>query len=305
MDSATGASVYLKDYTVPEFLIPEVELDISLFEDDAVVRAKLAVERNSAAARRDAPLRLDLDELSVEAVALNGTALTPDRYTGDGRHLTIPNLPDRFELVTTSRIYPRKNTKLMGIYTSHTGFFSLCEAEGFRRITPFLDRPDVMARYTVTLHADRARYPVLLANGNLMAEGDEAEGRHWATWQDPFPKPSYLFAVVAARLDRSTDAFVTRSGRKVLLQFFVEPGKLDQGAFALQALKKAMKWDEDTYGLEVDLDQYNVVAVGDFNAGAMENKGLNIFNTKLVLARHLHRLRLQLHRPHGRTRVFP
>jgi aminopeptidase N len=285
MDSATGASVYLKDYTVPEFLIPEVGLDISLFEDDAVVRAKLAVERNSAAARPDAPLRLDLDELSVEAVALNGTALTPDRYTADGRHLTIAKVPDRFELVTTSRIYPRKNTKLMGIYTSHTGFFSLCEAEGFRRITPFLDRPDVMARYTVTLHADRARYPVLLANGNLMAEGDEAEGRHWATWQDPFPKPSYLFAVVAARLDRSTDAFATRSGRKVLLQFFVEPGKLDQGAFALQALKKAMKWDEDAYGLEVDLDQYNVVAVGDFNAGAMENKGLNIFNTKLVLAR--------------------
>src|SRR5262249_47494057 len=285
MDSATGASVYLKDYTVPELLISEVVLDISLFEDDAVVRAKLTIERNNAAARPDAPLRLDLDELTVEAVALNGTALTPDRYTADGRHLSIANVPDRFELVTTSRIYPRKNTKLMGIFTSHTGFFSLCEAEGFRRITPFLDRPDVMARYKVTLHAERTRYPVLLANGNLMAEGDEAEGRHWATWQDPFPKPSYLFAVVAARLDRSTDTFVTRSGRKVLLQFFVEPGKLDQGAFALQALKKAMKWDEDTYGLEVDLDQYNVVAVGDFNAGAMENKGLNIFNTKLVLAR--------------------
>jgi len=190
MDSATGASVYLKDYTVPEFLIPEVELDISLFEADAVVRAKLGVERNSAAASSDAPLRFDLDELTVEAVALNGTALPLDRYTADGRHLTIANVPDRFELVTTSRIYPRKNTKLMGIYTSHTGFFSLCEAEGFRRITPFLDRPDVMARYTVTLHADRARYPVLLANGNLMAEGDEAEGRHWATWQDPFPASS-------------------------------------------------------------------------------------------------------------------
>ena len=199
MNSAPATTVYLKDYTVPEFLIPEVELDISLFEADAVVRAKLAVERNSAAARSDAPLRFDLDELTVEAVALNGTALTPDRYTADGRHLTIANVPDRFELVTTSRIYPRKNTKVMGIYTSHTGFFSLCEAEGFRRITPFLDRPDVMARYTVTLHADRARYPVLLANGNLIAAGDGAEG-HWATWQDPFPKPSYLFAVVAARL---------------------------------------------------------------------------------------------------------
>ncbi len=142
-----------------------------------------------------------------------------------------------------------------------------------------------MARYTVTLHADRERSPVLLANGNLVGEGEEADGRHWATWQDPFPKPCYLFAVVAARLDHRADTFITRSGRKVALQFFVEPGKLDQGVFALEALKKAMKWDEETYGLEVDLDQYNVVAVGDFNAGAMENKGLNIFNTKLVLAR--------------------
>ena len=173
----------------------------------------------------------------------------------------------------------------MGIYTSSTGFFSLCEAEGFRRITPFLDRPDVMARYTVTLHAERERYPVLLANGNLVAHGEEGGGRHWAKWVDPFPKPCYLFAVVAARLDRSQDSFRTRSGRNVQLQFFVEPGKLDQGVFAMESLKHAMKWDEDTYGLEVDLDEYNIVAVGDFNAGAMENKGLNIFNTKLVLAR--------------------
>ena len=218
-------------------------------------------------------------------VILNKIALTPDQYTVDEHHLTITKAPDTFELVTVCRIYPEQNSKLMGIYTSSTGFFSLCEAEGFRRITPFLDRPDVMARYRVTLHADRERYPVLLANGNLIAAGEETKGRHWTTWQDPFPKPSYLFAVVAARLDQRTDSFFTRSGRKVALTFFVEPGKLDQVAFALEALKKAMKWDEETYGLEVDLDQYNVVAVADFNAGAMENKGLNIFNTKLVLAR--------------------
>jgi aminopeptidase N len=284
-NTAQSATVYRKDYSVPAFFIPEVELDISLSEDDALVRAKLVVERNNAAAEPAAPLRLDVDELTLQAVVLEGATLTSDRYTLDERNLTIANVPDRFELVTVSRIFPRKNTKLMGIYTSGTGFFSLCEAEGFRRITPFLDRPDVMARYTVTLHADRERYPVLLANGNLIARGEEAEGRHWATWRDPFPKPCYLFAVVAARLDRRADAFVTRSGRKVLLQFFVEPGKLDQGAFALEALKKAMKWDEQTYGLEVDLDQFNLVAVGDFNAGAMENKGLNVFNTKLVLAR--------------------
>jgi aminopeptidase N len=281
---ATGTTVYLKDYTVPDFFIPDIELDISLFEDEAAVRAKLVVERNSAATERAAPLRLDVDELTLERVVLDGITVAPDRYVLDERHLTIPDVPDSFELATLSRIYPQKNTKLMGIYTSNTGFFSLCEAEGFRRITPFLDRPDVMARYTVTLHADRERCPVLLANGNLIAQGEEQDGRHWAAWRDPFPKPSYLFAVVAARLDQRADAFVTRSGRKVLLQFFVEPGKLDQGRFALEALKKAMKWDEETYGLEVDLDQYSLVAVGDFNAGAMENKGLNIFNTKLVLA---------------------
>ena len=284
MSIATNATVYLKDYTVPDFLIPEFELDIALFADHAIVRARLVVERNAAAAEPAAPLQLDVDELTLEAVALDDTTVSRDRYSLDERHLTIPNVPNRFELVTISRVYPQKNSKLMGIYTSSTGFFSLCEAEGFRRITPFLDRPDVMARYTATLHADRERCPVLLANGNLIAQGEEGEGRHWATWRDPFPKPSYLFAVVAARLEQRADTFVTRSGRTVALRFFVEPGKLDQSAFALGALKKAMKWDEETYGLEVDLDQFNLVAVGDFNAGAMENKGLNIFNTKLVLA---------------------
>jgi len=285
MNIPTNPTVYLKDYTAPAFVILAAELDISLFEYAALVRTKLTVERNSEAAERPARLQLDIDELTLESAVLNGVALTPDHYTLDERHLTIQKVPDSFELVTVCRVYPKQNTKLMGIYTSSAGFFSLCEAEGFRRITPFLDRPDVMARYTVTLHADCERYPVLLANGNLIAKGSEAEGRHWATWRDPFPKPSYLFAVVAARLDQRTDSFITRSGRKVLLQFFVEPGKLDQGAFALEALKRAMKWDEETYGLEVDLDEYNLVAVGDFNAGAMENKGLNIFNTKLVLAR--------------------
>jgi aminopeptidase N len=285
MNSPTPAAVHLEDYAVPAFLVPRIEMDIDLFEDDARVRAKLDVQRNPEAADPAHPLLLDVDELTIESVVLDGMALTAERYRLDERRLTIPNVADAFELVTTCRINPAKNTKLMGIFTSSTGFFSLCEAEGFRRITPFPDRPDVMARYKVTLHADRQRYPVLLANGNLIAHGEESEGRHWATWEDPFPKPSYLFAVVAARLDRRSDTFVTRSGRKVLLQFFVEPGKLDQGTFALEALKAAMRWDEETYGLEVDLDQYNVVAVGDFNAGAMENKGLNIFNTKLVLAR--------------------
>jgi len=279
-------AVYLKDYTPPPFLISEVDLDIDLGgEDNARVTAKLVVRRNPGAADRTAALRLDLDELAVESVAVDGVPLGPDRYALDDRYLTLPDVPDAFGLTTVSRINPKLNTKLMGIYASSTGIFSLCEAQGFRRITPFLDRPDVMAKYTVTLHADKARYPVLLANGNLIAQGDEAKSRHWAKWEDPFPKPSYLFAVVAAKLDSRKDSFKTRSGRTVALQFFVEPGKLDQCEFALESLKHSMKWDEDSYGLEVDLDQYNVVAVGDFNAGAMENKGLNIFNTKLVLAR--------------------
>jgi len=283
--NAAATTVHLKDYRPPAFLIPEVALDIALSsEDEARVAAELSVRRNPQGSGSSA-LVLDIDEVTVESVAIDGQALPASRWAADGRHLTIRDVPQSFRLATVSRIHPRQNTKLMGIYTSSTGFFSLCEAEGFRRITPFLDRPDVMAVYTVTLHADRERYPVLLANGNLVAQGEEGGGKHWAKWVDPFPKPSYLFAVVAAQLDRSQDSFRTRSGRNVQLQFFVEPGKLDQGVFAIESLKHAMKWDEDTYGLEMDLDEYNIVAVGDFNAGAMENKGLNIFNTKLVLAR--------------------
>ena len=286
MEAAAPGTVLLKDYRPPAFLIHEVVLDIDLIsEDDALVKSELAVRRNPAAPASSADLVLDIDEITVESVAIDGTVLPADRWTADARHLTVAAVPDEFSLQTVSRIHPRQNTKLMGIYLSGTGFFSLCEAEGFRRITPYLDRPDVMARYTVTLHANKARYPVLLANGNRVAQGDEAGGWHWARWVDPFPKPSYLFAVVAADLESIADHFHTRSGRDAQLQFFVEPGKLDQIRFALASLQHAMKWDEETYGLEIDLDEYNVVAVGDFNAGAMENKGLNIFNTKLVLAR--------------------
>jgi aminopeptidase N len=286
MATASPTTVYLKDYAPPPFLIPEVELDIDFIdEQQALVVAKLVVRRNPDAAGAAKELELDIDELRVEQVAIDGRALGAGSFALSERHLTLKNLPDELSLTTTSRINPSENSKLMGIYTSSAGFFSLCEAEGFRRITPFLDRPDVMSKYTVTLHADKGRYPVLLANGNLVAEGDEADGRHWAKWVDPFLKPSYLFAVVAAKLESRRDSFTTRSGREARLQFFVEPGKLDQVEFALESLKHAMKWDEDTYGLELDLDEYNVVAVGDFNAGAMENKGLNIFNTKLVLAR--------------------
>jgi aminopeptidase N len=188
-------------------------------------------------------------------------------------------------LQTQVRIAPDRNTQLSGLYRSQDGYFTQCEAQGFRRITWFLDRPDVMARYHVTLHADKTAFPVLLANGNPVAHGDEAEGRHFATWEDPFKKPCYLFALVAARLDVLRDRYRTTSGREVQLAIYVEPGRLDQCDHAMAALKKAMVWDEQTYGLECDLDNYMIVAVGDFNMGAMENKGLNIFNTKYVLAR--------------------
>jgi len=285
MLNPTPSTVYLKDYTPPPFLISTVELDVDLQDDYARVTATLAIRRNPKSADPNAPLVLDADELELESVALDGHRLAASAYTVDPRELTIAAVPDRFALTTICRIRPKQNTKLMGLYASKDGYFTQCEAEGFRRITYFIDRPDVMARYTVTIHADKARFPVLLSNGNLVASGDEPAGRHWARWEDPFPKPSYLFAMVAAKLDKLEDDFRTQSGREVSLQIYVEPGRLDQCGFAMQALNKAMRWDEQVFGLELDLDQYMIVAVGDFNMGAMENKGLNVFNTKYVLAR--------------------
>jgi aminopeptidase N len=289
MLTPTPTTVHLKDYTPPPFLISTVELDVDIQDGHAIVRSTLAVARNPRSPQRGGPLVLDGDELELEFLAIDGKALAPAAYSVDSEHLTIAGVPDRFTLNIACRIEPRKNTRLMGLYASKDGYFTQCEAEGFRRITYFLDRPDVMARYTVTIHADREAYPMLLSNGNLVASGEDSaqdgKARHWARWEDPFPKPSYLFAMVAARLDKLEESFVTRSGRKVCLQIYVEPGKLDQSAFAMEALKKSMRWDEEVFGLELDLDQYMIVAVGDFNMGAMENKGLNIFNTKYVLAR--------------------
>ena len=294
-------TIHLKDYTPPAFLISTVELDVDIRDEDTLVKATLAVSRNPLAAGLEAPLELDGDELELLSVTLDGRPLGKTEYRLDAERLTIAGVPTRFTLDTLVRIKPKQNTRLMGLFTSKDGYFSQCEAEGFRRITFFPDRPDVMARYTTTLHADRVECPWLLSNGNLVAQGEEdhlspalsaaREGkggtgrRHWAKWVDPFPKPAYLFAMVAARLDRLEDSFLTASGRKVKLFVFVERGKLDQCGFAMAALKRAMKWDEEVFGLELDLEQYMIVAVGDFNMGAMENKGLNIFNTKYVLAR--------------------
>ena len=278
-------TIYLKDYRPPAFLVPRVDLDVEIHDEHTIVSATLTVSRNPESRARDAALELQGDELELLSIAIDGKPLDNTRYSQSSEGLTIPALPAQCSVQTVVRIRPRVNTKLMGLYASKDGYFTQCEAEGFRRITFFPDRPDVMARYTTTVHADKDRFPQLLSNGNLVQQGDEPGGRHWAKWEDPFPKPSYLFAMVAAKLDKLEDHFVTRSGRRVKLFVFVEPGKLDQCVFAMQALKKSMKWDEDVFGLELDLDQYMIVAVGDFNMGAMENKGLNIFNTRYVLAR--------------------
>jgi len=280
MKTDTPPTVYLKDYTPPAYLIDTVDLDFSIETGGTTVSATLAMRRNPAVAAQ--PLVLDGDELETLSVAVDGKNV-PFSATADT--LTIADLPAAFTLHTVVRIDPDKNTRLSGLYRSTDGYFTQCEAQGFRRITWFLDRPDVMSTYTVTLRADKASYPVLLANGNPVDSGDEPDGRHWAKWADPFRKPCYLFAVVAGQLDVLRDTYTTASGREVQLAIYVEPGKLDQCPHAMEALKKSMRWDEKRFGLECDLDHYMIVAVGDFNMGAMENKGLNIFNTKYVLAR--------------------
>jgi aminopeptidase N len=285
MREPPSKTIYLKDYTPPAFLIPRIDLDVDIREDHALVRATLELARNPKSIDMRAPLVLDGEDIELLSVALDGRALAPEEYALTEESLCIPTVPERFTLETVSRIRPQQNTRLEGLYASSNGFFTQCEAQGFRRITWFIDRPDVMARYTNTIHAERERYPVLLSNGNRVAAGEEAGGRHWAKWEDPFPKPSYLFAMVAAKLEKLEDNFVTRSGRTAQLAVYVEPGKLDQCGFAMRCLKSAMKWDEDVFGLELDLDGYMIVAVSDFNSGAMENKGLNIFNTRYVLAR--------------------
>src|SRR5688572_5550601 len=271
MREPQAKAIYLKDYAPPAFRVESIDLDVDIREDHALVRAKLEIRRNASGA-----LVLDGDELELVSVALNGK---PVRHEVTAEKLTLPEVPDSFTLETVTRIVPQKNTKLEGLYATRNGFVTQCEAQGFRRITWFIDRPDVMARYSTTIHADRKKYPVLLSNGNLVSSGQDKD-RHWARFKDPFPKPCYLFALVAADLEVLRDEYKNKQ-----LFVYVEPGKLDQAGWAMNCLKRAMRWDERRFGLELDLEQYKIVAVGDFNSGAMENKGLNIFNTRYVLAR--------------------
>jgi aminopeptidase N len=270
-----------EDYQPPAFLIDTVDLEFDLVPERTRVRSTLRVRRNP-----DAPRAVDL-ELAGESLELIAVSLDGRRYEAVRAHdggLTVSNAPDAFELSIESACRPAANTSLSGLYVSNQNFFTQCEAEGFRRITYFLDRPDVMASYTVTLRADKAAYPVLLSNGNLVDQGELPDGRHYAKWEDPFRKPSYLFALVAGKLGALEDKIVSRSGKEKLLQVWVEPHDLDKTRHAMDSLIHAIRWDEERFGLELDLDRFMIVAVGDFNMGAMENKGLNIFNTKYVLA---------------------
>ncbi len=285
-ETRSPSPVHLCDYTPPAWLIDTVHLDVDIRPEGTRVTATLHCARNlTINGQHDSPLTLDGSDLETISVAVDGKLLSSDDYQLSASQLTLNGLPDKVLLETRVRIQPDRNTQLSGLFRSRDGYFTQCEPQGFRRITWFIDRPDVMASYTVTLHADQATFPVLLANGNPVTRGDEADGRHFATWQDPFKKPCYLFAMVAGKLDVLRDSYRTRSGRDVQLAIYVEPGKLDQCDHAMAALQKSMRWDEETFGLECDLDHYMIVAVGDFNMGAMENKGLNIFNTKYVLAR--------------------
>ena len=284
MRTQLGQAVRLQDYRVTDFLIDTVELDISLNPHATRVVAELEIRPNPAG-RPGAALVLDGDELRLTGLQIDGVALEPSAYVATPESLTIASLPPRpFRLTIETALDPSANTKLMGLYRSGSAYCTQCEAEGFRRITYFYDRPDVLSTYRVRLEADKAEAPVLLANGNPESAGDAGEGRHFAVWNDPFKKPCYLFAVVAGHLDKLADAFVTISGRKVELGIYVEPGKAGRATYAMDALKRSMAWDERAYGREYDLDVFNIVAVSDFNMGAMENKGLNVFNDKYVLA---------------------
>src|SRR5438128_8534925 len=285
MRTETAKPVRLEDYRPPDWLVETVDLDVALHPTATRVRATLSLKPNPSG-RDDAPLVLDGEELSLLSVSLDNLPLGPEHYAATPSSLTIAEPPRRpFRLSVETLVNPSANTQLMGLYRSGGSYCTQCEAEGFRRITYFLDRPDVMAVYTTRIEAEKSEAPVLLANGNPVSSGNIAgTDRHFAVWHDPFPKPCYLFALVGGKLACVEDSFRTVSGRKVALKIFIEPGKEGRCAYAMDSLKRAMRWDETRYGREYDLDVFMIVAVSDFNMGAMENKGLNIFNDKYVLA---------------------
>ncbi|MBD8622002.1 aminopeptidase N [Pseudomonas sp. CFBP 13727] len=277
--------IYLKDYQAPDYLIDETHLTFELFDDHSLVHAQLVMRRNPARGAGLPPLVLDGELMELLGVKLDDSDLGAADYQLTADSLTLQPRSEAFTVDTSVRIHPETNTALEGLYKSTGMFCTQCEAEGFRKITYYLDRPDVMSRFTTTLIADQQQYPILLSNGNPVGNGPQEDGRHWATWEDPFVKPAYLFALVAGDLWCVEDSFTTVSGRDVALRIYVEPENIDKCAHAMTSLKKSMRWDEEAYGREYDLDIFMIVAVNDFNMGAMENKGLNIFNSSAVLAR--------------------
>jgi len=284
MKDSTPKAINIKDYTQPRFWIDTVDLMFELGEEHTRVHSTLALRKNQGFPG-SCPLVLQGEQMQLGVIRLDGTALGSTDYEVSEDELTIHQVPDQFSLEIETLIKPQENTALEGLYKSSGNFCTQCEAEGFRRITYYLDRPDVMAKFTTTVIADKQDYPVLLSNGNPVDQGEYDDGRHWVKWQDPFKKPCYLFALVAGDLGHIEDRFTTVSGREIVLRIYVEPHNIDHCVHAMASLKRSMKWDEDVYGREYDLDVYNIVAVDDFNMGAMENKGLNVFNSKCVLAK--------------------
>src|SRR5690625_4822944 len=283
MDKQQPRTIRRMDYAPPPYWVDSVDLRFELGDTQTLVYSTLQLHRNEAV---DAPQPLHLvgERMELVELVLNGVTLGLGDYLLSARGLTINQVPDQCELKIVTRLEPHLNTALEGLYRSGDMFCTQCEAEGFRRITYYPDRPDVMARFTTTIVADKAEFPILLSNGNLVERGELDDGRHWVRWEDPYPKPSYLFALVAGDLGCLEDRYTTRSGREVTLRVYTEHDNVGQTEHAMESLKRAMAWDEEAYGLEYDLDIYMIVAVGDFNMGAMENKGLNVFNTQYVLA---------------------
>jgi aminopeptidase N len=284
MKDAAPKVIYLKDYCQPPYWIETVDLVFDLGEEQTRVSSKLKLKRNTAAAG-ERSLVLHGEELELVSVIVDGRELKAEEYKKTDSDLTLVSLPDECNLEIETIIKPQENTSLEGLYKSSGNYCTQCEAEGFRKITYYLDRPDVMALFTTTIVANKEKYPVLLSNGNPVEQGDYEDGRHWAKWDDPFKKPCYLFALVAGDLGFIEDTYKTISGREVLLRIYVQHHNIEQCDHAMASLIKSMRWDEEAFGREYDLDVYNIVAVDDFNMGAMENKGLNVFNSKYVLAK--------------------
>ncbi|KAL2525022.1 Peptidase M1 family protein [Abeliophyllum distichum] len=279
----TPKEIFLKDYKQPDYFFDTVDLKFSLGEEKTIVCSKIAVYPRVEGC--SAPLVLDGVDLKLISIKINGKELKEEDFSSDSRHLIVRSPPSgKFTFQIVTKIYPQKNTSLEGLYKTSGNFCTQCEAEGFRKITFYQDRPDVMAKYTSRIEADKSLYPVLLSNGNLIEQGDLEGGKHYTLWEDPFKKPCYLFALVAGQLESRDDTFITRSGRKVSLRIWTSSQDLPKTAHAMYSLKASMKWDEDVFGLQYDLDLFNIVSVPDFNLGAMENKSLNIFNSKFVLA---------------------